>query len=74
MVKKGQKYIGIVEKMEFPNKGVVYIDGEKVIVKNGLPGQEVCFVINKKRGGRCEGRLLEVMKESELEKRILPVA
>lgn len=68
MVKKGQKYIGIVEKMEFPNKGVVYIDGEKVIVKNGLPGQEVCFVINKKRGGRCEGRLLEVMKESELER------
>lgn len=68
MVKKGQKYIGIVEKMEFPNKGIVYIDGEKVIVKNGLPGQEVCFAVNKKRGGRCEGRLLEVVKESELER------
>lgn len=68
MVKKGQKYTGIVEKIEFPNKGVVYIDGEKVIVKNGLPGQEVSFAVNKRRGGRCEGRLLEVVKESELER------
>ena len=67
MVKKGQKYTGIVEKTEFPNKGIVHIDGEKVIVKNGLPGQQVCFAVNKRRGGRSEGRLLEVVKESELE-------
>lgn len=68
MVKKGETYTGIVEKMEFPNKGIVYIDGEKVIVKNGLPGQQVYFAVNKKRGGRCEGRLLKVVKESELER------
>lgn len=68
MVKKGETYSGIVEKMEFPNKGIVYIDGEKVIVKNGLPGQQVYFAVNKKRGGRCEGRLLKVVKESELER------
>ena len=68
MVKKGQKYTGIVEKTEFPNKGIVHIDGEKVIVKNGLPGQQVCFAVNKRRGGRSEGRLLEVVKESELER------
>ena len=29
-MKKGQIYTGIVEKMEFPNKGVLYIDKEKV--------------------------------------------
>lgn len=68
MVKKGERYTGIVEKMEFPNKGIVYIEGEKVIVKHALPGQEVHFAVNKKRGGRCEGWLLEVVKESELER------
>ena len=66
-MKKGQIYTGIVERTEFPNKGIIRIDGEKVIVKNGLPGQEVRFVINKKRNGRCEGRLLEVEKSSYLE-------
>lgn len=67
-MKKGETYVGVVEKMEFPNKGIVYIDGEKAIVKNALPGQEVHFVVNKKRGGKCEGRLLKVSRESELER------
>ena len=66
-MKKGQIYTGIVEKMEFPNKGVLYIDKEKVIVKNALPGQTVRFAVNKKRNNRCEGKLLEVEMPSPLE-------
>ncbi len=66
-MKKGERYVGIVEHMAFPNRGIVEVDGEKAVVKNALPGQEVEFVINKKRGGRCEGRLLSVVKESPLE-------
>ena len=66
-MKKGQVYTGKVEKMEFPNRGIVYIDGEKAVVKNGLPGQTVTFVINKKRNGKCEGRLLKVEEPSFLE-------
>lgn len=66
-MKKGQVYTGTVDKMEFPNKGVVYINNEKAVVKNGLPGQEITFAINKKRNGKCEGRLLKVEKESPLE-------
>lgn len=66
-MKKGQTYTGVVERMEFPNRGIVYIDGERVVVKNGLPGQTVTFVINKKRNGRCEGRLLKVEERSSLE-------
>ncbi len=66
-MKKGQIYTGTVEKMEFPNRGVITADGEKAIVKNALPGQKVRFVINKKRNGRCEGRLLEVEEPSPLE-------
>lgn len=66
-MKKGETYQGIVEKMEFPNKGIVRIDGEKVIVKNALPGQTIEFLINKKRNGKCEGRLMQVLKASPLE-------
>lgn len=70
-MKKGQVYEGIIEKVEFPNKGIVSVEGEekKVIVKNGIPGQKVRFVVNKMRKGKAEGRLLEVLKKSELEQR-----
>ncbi len=66
-MKKGERYIGTVGRMGFPNKGIVEIDGETAVVKNALPGQEVEFVVSKKRGGRCEGRLLRVTAPSPLE-------
>ena len=67
-MKKGDYCEAVVETIEFPNKGVLHIDGERVIVKNALPGQTIRFVINKKRKGKCEGRLLEVLAPSSLEK------
>lgn len=68
-MKKGEIYEGIIEKVDFPNKGRIIIDGRTVTVKNGIPGQKVRFLINKKRGDRLEGRLLEVLEKSPLEKR-----
>lgn len=70
-MKKGQVYEGIIEKVEFPNKGIVTVADEekKVIVKNGIPGQKIKFVINKMRKGKAEGRLLEVLEKSPLEQR-----
>ena len=68
-VKKGEIFESVVENIEFPNKGVLHIDGERVVVKNAIPGQRVRFAVNKKRGGRCEGRLLEVTEPSPLERR-----
>ena len=32
-MKKGEIYEGIIEKVEFPNKGFVWVDDQKVIVK-----------------------------------------
>lgn len=66
-MKKGEIYEAVVEKIEFPNKGILHVEEEKVIVKNAIPGQKVRFVINKKRNGKCEGRLLEVLEASPLE-------
>lgn len=68
-MKKGEIYEGIIEKIEFPNKGRIQVGEETVIVKNGIPGQKVRFVINKKRKNKAEGRLLEVLEKSPLEKR-----
>lgn len=66
-MKKGQMCEGIVEKIKFPNKGIVKVEDSEVTVKNTIPGQKVSFVINKKRKGKAEGRLLEILEKSELE-------
>lgn len=70
-MKKGQIYEGIIEKVEFPNKGIVSVEGEEktVVVKNGIPGQKVKYAVNKMRKGKAEGRLLEVLENSPLETR-----
>lgn len=73
-MKKGEIYEGVVEYIDFPNKAVVRViseneedNGTKVIVKNSILGQRVRFMVNKKRGGKCEGRLLEVVEKSPIE-------
>ncbi|MCR5753350.1 MAG: 23S rRNA (uracil(1939)-C(5))-methyltransferase RlmD [Acetatifactor sp.] len=66
-MKKGQVYEGIVERVDFPNKGIVKVGEETVVVKNSLPGQKVKLSVNKVRKGKAEGRLLEVIEKSPLE-------
>lgn len=68
-MKKGQILEGKVERVEFPNKGIVPTEDGLVVVKNTIPGQLVRFVINKKRKNHAEGRLLEVSEKSSLETR-----
>ena len=67
-MKKGFRGEGLVERVDFPNKGIVVTeDGERVIVKNSIPGQKVAFGVNKVKHGKAEGRLLEVLEKSPLE-------
>ena len=70
-MKKREVYEGIIQKVAFPNKGLVTVEGEEksVIVKNGIPGQKVKFCVNKIRKGKAEGRILEVLEKSPLETR-----
>ncbi|HIX29799.1 MAG TPA: 23S rRNA (uracil(1939)-C(5))-methyltransferase RlmD [Candidatus Blautia stercoravium] len=68
-MKKGEIYEGIIERVDFPNRGRVQIGDRIVTVKNGMPGQKIRFQINKKKGTRLEGRLLEVLEKSPLETR-----
>ncbi len=71
-MKKGQEYVGTVEEFVFPNKGIIYYQEEeklihKIIVKDALPGETVRFQLSKKRSGKYEGRLLEILKPGEIE-------
>ena len=66
-MQKGDILEGKVLKTEFPNKGILYIEEKKVVVKNALEGQTIRFSVSKKRKDRVEGRLLEVLAPSPLE-------
>ena len=67
-MKKGQIVEGIIERVDFPNKGILRAeDGTRVIVKNAIMGQKVSAAVNKVRKGKGEGRLLEVLEKSALE-------
>ena len=68
-MKKGEVYEGIIEKVEFPNKGYVIEEDQRVLVKNGIPGQRIRFMIQKKRKNKAQGRIMEVLEKSPLEKR-----
>ena len=66
-MKKGQIIEGIVQRVDFPNKGIVETDDGVCVVKNALPGQQVQCAVNKVRHGKAEGRLLQVLAPSALE-------
>ena len=51
-MKKGDLFEGIVDVIEFPNKGIVTVDGERIVVKNALPGQRIQGVLTKKSKGK----------------------
>ena len=63
-MKKRQIYEGVIESVDFPNKGNVYAADEKqyVVVKNGIPGQKIRFMVQKFKQGVAQGRLLEVLE------------
>ena len=67
-MKKGDIYEGIVEKIEFPNKGILHIDGERVVVKNAIPGQRIQCVVTKRRKGKSEARTLDILEHSPAER------
>ena len=46
-MKKGEIYEGIVEKTEFPNKGIVTVEDRRVAVKNTYSRKRVSKVWKK---------------------------
>lgn len=61
MAKKNEIINGLIEKVKFPNKGIMYIEEERipVLVPDTFPGQKVRVRLQRKRKGTWEGRALE---------------
>ena len=66
-MKKGQVVTGVIDHIDFPNKGIMLAEEGTITVKSALPGQKVTVSINKIRKGKAEGRLLELEEKSPLE-------
>ena len=66
-MKKGDIVTGKVVRTDFPNKGILTVDGVDVQVKNIIPGQTVEVRVTKKRKKKMQGMLLNIIEKSEME-------
>ena len=64
-MKRGEIVEGIVERVDYPGKGLVRIDENNAVwVKNVLPGQRVSVRVKKVRHGMGEASLVEVISKA----------
>lgn len=68
-MRKGDVFEGTVEAVLFPNKGILHEEDWEIVVKNTIPGQKIRYRIKRKKNGRADGDLLEVLEQSQLESR-----
>ena len=68
-MKKKEIAEGFVERVDYPNRGVVRVGDETISVKNVVPGQTVRFRVIKARQGSAVGRFIDVVEPSALESR-----
>jgi 23S rRNA (uracil1939-C5)-methyltransferase len=57
-----------IENLEFPNKGTGSYEEKCVKVKGGIPGQKVRVKLTRNRKDHKEGKIMEVLESSPLEK------
>ncbi len=68
-MKKGDIIEGTIEQIRFPNKGVLRTGEYEVVVKNTIPGQRIRARITRRRNGRAEGCLLEILEPAACERK-----
>ena len=66
-MKRREVLEGLVERVDYPNKGILTAEGRKVTVKNTIPGQKIRFRVLRTREGDAAGNLVEVLEKSPLE-------
>ncbi len=67
-MKKGSIVRGRVERLDYPNRGIVLTDeGEFLEVKDVIPGQIIEAVVTRGREGASKGRLRAVVERSPIE-------
>lgn len=68
-MKKGELLEGNVVRVDYPGKGIVETPEGVCVVKNVLPGQRVRVRVTKKRRGKAEGTLQEVLEETSVRRK-----
>lgn len=71
MVKKNDIVEIDVQDVIFPNKGIGFVDNNKIVVKGAIKGQKVKVKITKKRRSKIEGKILEIMERAPIEQKAL---
>ena len=66
-MKKGDSCKGTIVESCFPDSAYIEYEGEKILIKKGILGQTLEFAITKKKKGRLEGRVLNIIEKSKLE-------
>lgn len=66
-MKKGSQVELTIEDIEFPAKGIGYIEGLKIYAKNTFPGQKVKGTVSKKRKDYAEIKVWEVLERAPYE-------
>lgn len=67
-MKKGDLLEGFVTRVDYPGKGIVETPEGTCIVKNVLPGQRIRLRVSKKRRGKAEGTLQEILEKAPSER------
>lgn len=62
-MRKRKEYEFNIESTEFPGKGIAFYEGEKVAIKNTLPGQKVRARVTKKNSNGIEAKLVQVLED-----------
>ena len=57
-----------IENLEFPNRGIGSYEDKIVKVKGGIPGQKVRVKLTRSRKDHKEGKIMEILESSPLEK------
>ncbi len=65
--KRGSEVTLQVDRLDQRGRGVGSVDGHAVIVRGGIPGQRLKARVIKRRRGRLEGALLEVLDSSPMQ-------
>lgn len=66
-MRKGEVGVGVIERVSFPDRGVVIREDGTVHLKHAIPGRTVEYRIRKKRNGSAEGILLGTTALSPIE-------
>ena len=66
--RKKKEIIGIIEENIFPNKSLINYEDKKYIFKGGIKGQKVKIVSQRRKKEYTEGKILELLEKSPIEK------